>query len=92
MVSFTVDGTIDGVVHIFGPNRNIFTRIFWTLLFILSIYGLFYYIHGAYKKWLYTPDIFTRTRSRKSSEFPSFAITICPTIMSGARSVNFTKL
>lgn len=78
MVSFIIDSSIDGAVHIFGPNRSIFTRIFWTFLFILSIFGLVYYIKGSYTKWLIEPDIITKNSIRYPYEYPNPAITVCP--------------
>lgn len=91
MVSFTSESTIHGVTYIFGENRSIFVRIFWICLFILSIFGLFYYIHGSYIKWLIAPDIITKSRLRDVTEFPSIAFTICPSIMSRVDHIDFKE-
>lgn len=87
MVSFTAESTIHGVTFIFGPDRKIVVRIFWSLIFIASICGLCYYIQGAYIKWKINPDILTKKSERDIRDFPMPALTICPHIF--GRSDNF---
>lgn len=78
MVSFTTDSTIDGAIHIFGSNKSILVRIFWVSLYILSIFGLVYYIRGSYVKWKLEPDIITNSQILQFEENLLFSTTICP--------------
>jgi amiloride-sensitive sodium channel len=80
MVKLIAESSFHGVAFIFGPNRNIFVRIFWSTILFASTCGLFYYIHGAYIKWLVEPDIIAKSYVRNVTEFPLPAFTVCPRI------------
>lgn len=83
MVSFVDESTIHGVALIFGPNRNLFTRIFWSFLFVLSIIGVVYFINIAHTNWVIEPFLVLSNKNlRNLEEFPTFAVTVCPGIIS----------
>lgn len=88
MVSFVNESSIHGVAYIFGPNRNIFVRIFWGILFVLSIFSAFYLIQGAHEKWVLEPFIsVTKSKVKYAKDFPQFAVTVCPSIISDDSSL-----
>lgn len=93
MVSFVDESTIHGVAYIFGPNRSIFIRFFWICLFVISIFSAFYLIQGAHQKWLAEPFVIVKKlKVRPIEEFPKFAVTVCPGIISENASFTHDSL
>lgn len=88
MVSFASKGSIHGLNYIFGRNRSISVRIFWSCLFIFSIFGVTHFILIAYVKWQTDPFTIVIKRHIKNIEdYPKFAVTICPEIISSNNSL-----
>lgn len=83
--------SIHGAKFIFDKNQHVFIRLMWILLVLISFCGFFYYIHLAYSKWHFQPDISMKSRERSAVDFPRPAITVCPRIVFKSDQGNFTK-
>ena len=76
---YTDNGTIHGISFIGDSKRHWIERIFWTIVFMISIYFAWSLIMESYKKWKGN-QIITSVDEYPTlmSEIPFPAITICP--------------
>ncbi|XP_053687608.1 pickpocket protein 28-like isoform X2 [Sabethes cyaneus] len=70
---------IHGISHLIGRNKLLVERIWWILLFVLSLYFCLIYMYSIVEKWLDNPIIVSFDRDHSSIySVPFPAVTICP--------------
>ncbi|KAG5674934.1 hypothetical protein PVAND_004878 [Polypedilum vanderplanki] len=86
---FTSQTSIHGIRYSNEPQNHKFVRIFWLIVFIISIAGLVYYAKTVYYKWKIAPDISTMHQLKPIHEIPFPAITICSPVSINNEHVNY---
>jgi amiloride-sensitive sodium channel len=74
---FTSHTSIHGVRYTNDLHTHRVIRIFWLIVFVLSIAVLTFYARGAYVKWKIAPDISMSEQLKPIREIPFPAVTIC---------------
>ena len=89
---YTDNGSIHGISFIDDPKRHWIERIFWTIVYIISIYVASSLIMASYIKWKEN-QIITSVDEYPAlmSEIPFPAITICPNNKYEKQKFDFSK-
>jgi amiloride-sensitive sodium channel len=74
---FTEQSSIHGIRFLSKRRNNNFSRIFWSLSLIMSLFGLIYNGKRLYIKLNVSPDIGTSVKQELSNQIPFPAITVC---------------
>lgn len=89
--SFLGESSIHGIKFIADKRNNKFTRIFWTVSFLMSIAGFFFYVNGVYLKWSKNPDISLKIKWKSIREIPFPAVTICLPLFAKSNSIKLSS-
>ncbi|CAH1966969.1 unnamed protein product [Acanthoscelides obtectus] len=82
---------IHGIKYMGESDRSIFERIWWLILFTVSLYACIYLIIQTWIKWDTSPVLVSFARSPTPVwQVPFPAITVCPENKSRQRKYNFT--
>lgn len=92
LVDFSNNTSIQGVKFIGESHRHWTERVFWLIIFIISLIVSTWMIHDAYVKWQQSPVIvsFAQT-STPIWQIPFPAVTICPETKTKKTLVDITE-
>lgn len=91
-VEFCDNTSIHGVKYFVGSNRALIEKVWWIVVFLLSLYGCGRLIQTVYIKWDREPVIVTfAQKPTPVFQIPFPAVTICPETKVKASNLNFTK-
>lgn len=91
-LDFSSNSTVHGVKYLGEKRLHWIERIFWIVVFLLSVSGCFLMINKIYIKWKLTPVIVSLAeRSTPVWEIPYPAITICPETKAKKNIIDITK-
>lgn len=89
---FSLESSIHGVRYIFNSKFHKSIRIYWTIFFLLSTCGLFFFAYGLYYKWSEYPDFGLKVKWRPIREVPYPGITICSPVFARNNLANFNEV
>lgn len=93
LTEYTANSTIHGVKYLGSPDRPWPERVWWIVVFIVSISMCGALIANTYKKWTSDPVIVTFSQMATPVwHIPFPAVTICPTNLVRQSTFNFTDL
>lgn len=93
LTEYTINSTIHGVKYLGGPARPWPERIWWIIMFVISISVCTALIMNTYKKWTSDPVIVTFSQMATPVwRIPFPAVTICPTNIVRQSQFNFTDI
>lgn len=78
MELYAIESSIHGIKYFGNRKYSKIVRIFWFLVFFLSMAGLSYYATEVYKKWFIDPDITVNTKLQNVRQIAFPAFTVCP--------------
>ncbi|XP_070496595.1 pickpocket protein 28-like [Chironomus tepperi] len=87
-----IESSIHGIRYIADSNSHKSVRIFWLIIFLLSIIGFSFYVYGVYSKWMLAPDIGITANLKPIREIPFPAVTICSPMNIKNEFANFNKV
>nr|XP_029720869.1 pickpocket protein 28-like [Aedes albopictus] len=91
-IEFCDNTSIHGVKYFVGSNRALIEKVWWIVVFLLSLYGCGRLIQTVYMKWDREPVIVTfAQKPTPVFQIPFPAVTICPETKVKAANLNFTK-
>ncbi|CAG9799051.1 unnamed protein product [Chironomus riparius] len=73
----SIESSIHGIRYIADSKSDKSVRIFWLIIFLMSIIGFSFYVYGVYSKWMLLPDIGITADFKPIREIPFPAVTIC---------------
>lgn len=90
---FSGNSSIHGVRYLGEKRRPFAERLFWVVVFALSIYGCGRLILNVYLKWDQSPVIVSfAEKSTPVWQIPFPAVTICPETKTKTEFMNFTEM
>lgn len=90
---YTINSTIHGVKYLGGPERPWPERVWWIVMFVISISVCSALIMNTYKKWTSDPVIVSFSQTPTPVwKIPFPAVTICPTNIVRQSQFNFTDI
>lgn len=93
LTEYTINSTIHGVKYLGGPARPWPERLWWIIMFVISISVCTALIMNTYNKWTSDPLIVTFSQiSTPVWKIPFPAVTICPTNIVRQSQFNFTDI
>lgn len=88
----SVESSINGIRYLTDKSSHKSIRIFWLIIFVLSIIGFSFYVYGVYSKWMLTPDIGIMVNLKPIRKVPFPAVTICAPMSIRNFHANFNKV
>lgn len=86
------NSTIHGVRYLGEKRRPFAERVWWIIVFVLSVYGCGRLIYNVYMKWDQSPVIVSfAEKSTPVWQIPFPAVTICPETKAKSEFLNFTQ-
>lgn len=93
LTEYTLNSTIHGVKYLGGPDRPWPERVWWMIMFVISICVCTALIMNTYNKWTSDPVIVTFSQMATPVwRIPFPAVTICPTNIVRQSQFNFTDI
>lgn len=93
LTEYTTNSTIHGVKYLGGPERSWPERLWWIIMFVISLSVCSALIMNTYKKWTSDPVIVTFSQMATPVwRIPFPAVTICPTNIVRQSQFNFTDI
>lgn len=93
LTEYTINSTIHGVKYLGGPERPWPERLWWIIMFVISLSVCTALITNTYKKWTQDPVIVTFSQMATPVwRIPFPAVTICPTNIVRQSQFNFTDI
>ena len=88
---FTSNSTVHGVRYLGERRRHWSERVFWIIVFLISITLCSFVIVNMFDKWQQNPIIST-IKETAPFDIPHPAITICPQVKVNRKYLNFKKV
>ncbi|KAL9702139.1 hypothetical protein quinque_005657 [Culex quinquefasciatus] len=90
-LEYCSNSTIHGIKYFGCKRRTLYEKIWWIVVFLLSVYGCGRLIQNIYRKWDQTPVIVSfNEKSTPVWQIPFPAVTICPETKMKLQYLNFT--
>ncbi|XP_058461711.1 pickpocket protein 28-like [Malaya genurostris] len=90
-LEYCSNSTIHGIKYFACKRRTIYEKIWWIVMFFVSLYGCGRLIQNVYRKWEQTPVIVSFSeKSTPIWQIPFPAVTICPETKVKSQYLNFT--
>lgn len=93
LIEFSSSTSVHGINYFGDRRRHWIERVFWIVIFIVSMSACFYTVHKTYTKWKSSPIIVTQDDKFTAIwEVPFPAVTVCPAAKVKSRwPVNLTR-
>uniref|UniRef100_A0A182J6D0 Uncharacterized protein n=1 Tax=Anopheles atroparvus TaxID=41427 RepID=A0A182J6D0_ANOAO len=92
-LEYCSNSSVHGVRYFGCKRRTAFEKVWWVVVFLLSVYGCGRLIQNIYRKWEQTPVIVSfAEKSTPVWQIPFPAVTICPETKARYKYLNFTDV
>lgn len=79
LIEFSSSTTVHGINYFGDRQRHWIERVFWIVVFVVSMSACIYTVHKTYSKWQSSPIIVTQDdKFTAMYEIPFPAVTVCP--------------
>lgn len=79
LIEFSSSTTVHGINYFGDRQRHWTERVFWIIVFVMSMSACIFMVHETYEKWQNSPIIVTQDDKLNAlSEIPFPAVTVCP--------------
>ncbi|XP_058837402.1 pickpocket protein 28-like [Topomyia yanbarensis] len=90
-LEYCSNSSVHGIKYFACKRRTIYEKIWWIVMFFISLYGCGRLIENVYNKWDQTPVIVSFSeKSTPVWQIPFPAVTICPETKVKSQYLNFT--